>query len=480
MTNLGWLYLLPKFLIDYFFSPQKISELIMTKFNTNLMKSASAVALLLACNATQAFAADDLQPVRETQHDWNGLYFGAHVGVAGGVNDGAEEFTSSSHVDLGATSDDFLLGGGQIGWNFQNGDTLFGIEGDISVLSWDGEGFEAEAPTNSSSSILFDGSYLATIRGRMGIVDDDVLLYATGGVAFLSGDLDDVGDNDSSSIDAVGAVVGAGLEWAYADNATVKIEGIYARFDERDGLNGFTGNDPQDFFELEDIVVLRMGANWKYDAVSNGVNRYPDEPERDWTGIYFGGLVGAGTLQPEGFYDGNGSTSLINMGGLSDSGLVAGGLIGWNFYQNGHTVLGIEGDISFADWENTSNSGDLTDGSLSLDTNYFATIRGRAGYADGDLLIYATAGAAFLSGDLNFNGVTGVAPSDRGFTSTGIVVGAGMEWAATDNFTVKAEGLYASFNDSYSLAGLNDAQAGDDFNPDNVVVTRISLNWYLN
>lgn len=451
----------------------------MRNFGNRLLNSASAAALLLAVNTLPAQAADQIEEIQSAEHDWSGPYIGVHIGFAGGINDGNHELTSSSYSDLGATSDFFALGGGQIGWNFQDGNAVFGVEGDISALGWDGESIQGEEANgaNPGSSVIFEADYLATVRGRMGIADDDVLLYATGGVAFVQGNLLDQNGNNSISINATGLVVGAGIEWAATRNVSVRMEGLYARFGESQSIASFFGNEPGDVFELEDMLMFRLGANWKLNGATDLIKHVPDEPVMDWTGLYFGGLVGAGTLLPEGWYDSVGSSSAINMGGLSDTGLLGGGLIGWNFYQNEHTVLGIEGDISFVDWNNTARAGTASQGVINFDADYFATIRGRVGYADGDLLIYATAGVAFLSGELNFISVPGVAPGGRDVNATGIVAGAGMEWAATDNFSVKAEGLWTSFNDTYSFAGISDADTGDGFDASNTVVTRISLNW---
>ena len=115
-----------------------------------------------------------------------------------------------------------------------------------------------------------------------------------------------------------------------------------------------------------------------------------------------------------------------------DASFIGGVHVGYN-YQVGSTVLGIEGDASFGD-----------------DIDYLASLRGRLGYARGDLLVYATAGVAFLGKDNSFsysyNGQN-YSYGDDDDRSIGFVVGGGAEYKIRSNLSIGLEGLYYRFGD---------------------------------
>jgi len=119
-----------------------------------------------------------------------------------------------------------------------------------------------------------------------------------------------------------------------------------------------------------------------------------------WAGLYAGANLGAA-------FDDNDD---------SDTEIIGGGHLGYNWQGPSNFVVGIEGDVDFLD-----------------DVDYLATIRGRLGYAFGPTLAYATAGAAFI----------GFEEDD----DTGFVVGGGIEHKLRENVSFGVEGLYYSFDD---------------------------------
>ncbi|MDP9136996.1 MAG: outer membrane beta-barrel protein [Pseudomonadota bacterium] len=142
-----------------------------------------------------------------------------------------ENYNSSSEIDLAALSTIGGMGGGQIGWNFQSGSMVFGVEADISFVDLDESRIEAQeltdlSPGGDTTDVSFESDFLATVRGRIGWASDNVLLYATGGVAFLEGEVSTTADTSDDScpddpgnytcsedFSEVGGIVGAGLEW---------------------------------------------------------------------------------------------------------------------------------------------------------------------------------------------------------------------------------------------------------------------------
>jgi outer membrane immunogenic protein len=155
-------------------------------------------------------------------------------------------------------------------------------------------------------------------------------------------------------------------------------------------------------------------------------------PVFTWTGIYIG--VNGGYA----FGDSNWSDPILgSTGNFSTSGWLIGGTLGGN-YQWGQFVLGIEGD---GDWQNLKGTTNSVAGSCGVgcttQSDWLATVRGRAGYAFDRILIYGTGGAAFG----NLQAAAGVLPFSS-TTQTGWTAGGGVEFAFTPNLTAKVEYLY--------------------------------------
>ncbi len=154
-------------------------------------------------------------------------------------------------------------------------------------------------------------------------------------------------------------------------------------------------------------------------------------PVFTWTGIYVG-LNGGYAFGQSDWTASTGTT-----GNFSTNGLLAGGTIGAN-YQFNQFVLGIEGD---GDWTSLKGSpAPSTCGGFTCTTqsDWLATVRGRAGFAWDRILFYGTGGAAF--GNLQA-GSTG---SFDTATQIGWTAGAGIEAAIAPNWTAKVEYLYVN------------------------------------
>jgi len=164
-------------------------------------------------------------------------------------------------------------------------------------------------------------------------------------------------------------------------------------------------------------------------------------PAYNWSGFYLGINGGGGW----GHSNWDASATRINTSG----GLV-GGTAGYN-WQLGNAVLGIEGDIDWANLKGTNTSTLCPLGCSTSDT-WLSTVRGRAGYAFGNVLPYVTGGLAV--GDIRaatpgFVGATN--------TSAGWTAGAGLEVGLTGNWSAKAEYLYVDlgrFNCGVNCNGL--------------------------
>lgn len=236
------------------------------------MSGVAATAMLLACGSL-AQAADVSVP-EELGYDWSGLYLGVHGGgIASNIEGVFENDDSTSVIDVGALSTMGFMGGAQVGWNWQAGDIVFGIEGDISAVGLGESRCETEQilDCDGTTEVSFDSDFLATVRGRVGWAADNVLLYATGGVAFLEGEIqtghpDSTNPDRNKGISATGGIVGLGLEWGATENVSVKVEGLYAFFDDKTSLEDMpSGGTDGDFFEVEDVLIARIGVNFRFD-----------------------------------------------------------------------------------------------------------------------------------------------------------------------------------------------------------------------
>jgi outer membrane immunogenic protein len=154
-------------------------------------------------------------------------------------------------------------------------------------------------------------------------------------------------------------------------------------------------------------------------------------PAFTWTGVY-AGVHG-------GYAWGEGKVSFFGPTFKNDiSGGFGGIQLGYN-QQVGHIVLGLEADVSAGDIGNSSDFGGGFTTSSRI--NWMGTIRARAGYAFDRFLPYVTGGVAIAKNKFNL-GAFGLSSEQ---THTGWVIGAGVEYAITSNWSAKVEYLYADF-----------------------------------
>ena len=223
------------------------------------MKKVLVAAALAGLSATSALAAD-LPPLTYTKAplmtpalNWTGWYVGlsaggtwAHIDTQttlpfafAGVNVPVYGAASSPTLDPSG-----FVGGGQIGYNYQAGRWLFGIEADIQALSDKKSIVTSITPPGSptlTAVTSVSANWLATVRGRLGITAGNLLLYGTGGLAVA--DLKYAQNSiyspcgpgicaESASISSTkaGWAAGGGFEYAMSRNWSVKGEYLYTQF----------------------------------------------------------------------------------------------------------------------------------------------------------------------------------------------------------------------------------------------------------
>jgi outer membrane immunogenic protein len=189
-------------------------------------RSVLLAATVLSLAASSAFAADlprkAYQPVTPAPvMTWTGFYAGLNAGY------GWANVSLSNGGGSGSDLDGFV-GGGQIGYNWQSGALLIGLEGDFqgSAQSTSASGF---VPGLGTVTVDQDIPWLATLRARLGYASGPWLLYVTGGAAFVNYKLTVSAGGLSADDNATkaGLAVGGGVEWMFAPRWSAKLEYLY-------------------------------------------------------------------------------------------------------------------------------------------------------------------------------------------------------------------------------------------------------------
>lgn len=192
----------------------------------------------------------------------------------------------------------------------------------------------------------------------------------------------------------------------------------------------------------------------------------------DWTGFYVGGNAGVA------FLDGDARVSLGAVStniDLNDTGFTFGGQAGYNWQIDG-IVFGIEGDFNYLD---VDESGALavvgaTTSAFELDSDWFATLRGRVGMTMDQSLIYGTAGVAFMDSELRVSVVPAGATAKDSDVLVGFAVGGGIEHAFSQDWSMKLEYLYMNFESHSLSAGAASARVEPELH-----VIRAGVNWHF-
>jgi outer membrane immunogenic protein len=200
-----------------------------------LLATASGVAAVAAAGGAQA--ADmplKASPVPVAAPSWAGWYIGLNAGA--NWQRSADTFGYAGG-DLPVTNvhtkSTGFIGGGQIGYNWQAGNFVYGLEGDISGLGGHSNA-AITTPGGSGKSISNQITWLSTVRARGGLlIDPTTLAYVTGGLAVggvknsFQGSPGLIGFNKSESTTRVGWTIGGGLEHMLNNHWTVAVEGLF-------------------------------------------------------------------------------------------------------------------------------------------------------------------------------------------------------------------------------------------------------------
>lgn len=230
------------------------------------------IGLVLVAVASPSLAQESVVP----RVSWTGFYIGgnggyavangsAQIAVAGGLWSGHKLAGDGSGISGG-------LGGGQAGYNWQAGNFVVGIEGDYQ---WIGQAKTLQSSCGSGCALTEQVSInsFGTARGRIGAAFDRLLIYGTGGGAYITGrhnfavvsgtgtlPLSDI------SLGGWGWTAGGGIEFLIIGGWSAKIEYLYLQSITATGQSAVSlpiGGTASESVQVQ-THIARAGFNWHF------------------------------------------------------------------------------------------------------------------------------------------------------------------------------------------------------------------------
>jgi opacity protein-like surface antigen len=258
---------------------------------------ASTAAAFCATMGSPASAADILPTKKDAPdalYNWTGFYGGLNVGAFGAydptTSTGPGPYFGPTSVYSGAVSavgkqsinPIGFLGGSQIGYNWQNGHLVGGLEAGLDYLHLNGSANGAAAYPGFPGTVFLVSAYanadwLLTIRPRVGYAADNWLFYATGGLAAAEPRVDYMfTDSTGGPFRAIqsavqnsarlGYAIGGGVEWGLTDQLSLKAEYLHVGFDRTTATQTGSNIPRQAFQQSADLRgdFFRVGFNYRF------------------------------------------------------------------------------------------------------------------------------------------------------------------------------------------------------------------------
>ncbi len=191
-------------------------------------------------------------PVAPVVYNWTGFYVGLNVGGSWGNQDSSLVTVAGVPVQSNSAKLNGIIGGGQIGYNWQFNQIVLGLEADFDGSGQKGDGDPLYAiaagapfctiacfPGAPGATIAYTNKldWFGTVRGRFGWAMDHWLPYVTGGWAFGHGTINGTTTTTtpttatfSASQNYNGWTIGGGVEYALTNNWSAKAEYLYINY----------------------------------------------------------------------------------------------------------------------------------------------------------------------------------------------------------------------------------------------------------
>jgi outer membrane immunogenic protein len=494
-------------------------------FMKKLVFAASILATSTAC-ASAADLAVKAPPMVPAVFSWTGGYGGIAGGYGWGHSDQTDPGIPTPPIPTfnpglgdGHFSTNGGLLGGTLGYNWQKGPWVYGVEGDFSWADIKGQSSVCGPTTVTPHPCGTSLDALGTFRGRVGYAagaTGNWLLYATGGLA-----IGDVRGWDalmpaSGNDWRAGWTVGAGVEAAIAPNWTAKLEYLHVDLGNGQVFNIVPGIAESVSFKAD---IVRAGINYKFGggAVSAYAADLPPgrytmapvmAPGNPWSGWYAGlnmgyvdgstGINSTALITSASNFPGNtaamaaGANQQLSTG---QGGFLGGAQVGYNYLISPTLLTGLEADIQGSSLRGNASATSVAStipGSLffndtvttniatSRSLDYIGTIRAKLGaLVTPSTLLYVTGGLAYggvkSSTSVTQAFATFVSPfppsppasvNTGSFSDTraGYTVGAGGEWMFLSNWSAKLEYLYYDLGSANYGTGISAFDAGSTSN----------------
>jgi outer membrane immunogenic protein len=253
----------------------------------NMKKTLLAGFAFSAFFAGSAMAADLARPVYKAAppaplaFDWSGIYFGGHIGYGWGNTDITDHtFFGNLFVPTQKFDTNGFLGGLQGGWNYQFGRFVLGSEVDFSWSDVKGDQTSAILGGIASINRSSKAKWMGTATTRLGYAWDRVLVYSKLGAAWAHFDYNDTLTFGGGATAVLGAsetrsgwTVGTGIEWAFLDNWSAKVEYDYIDFGRRTVDFG-VGALPINLDVDQRISQVKVGLNYRFGGMGPIVAKY--------------------------------------------------------------------------------------------------------------------------------------------------------------------------------------------------------------
>lgn len=224
----------------------------MSRLIATLLISAAAVCSARAADLPLAPPPVEPLPAPMQAFDWSGFYGGLNLGY--GWGDFSRHRSTGGHAQG-------VIGGGQVGANFQWDNFVGGFETDI-------QGADIEGKTRSNRRTVALRSYIqpfGTARARIGVAFDQLLVYGTGGLAYAGVDnrLRIFNRHDTDDGVQIGWTAGGGLEWALDPHWSIKAEYLFADLGDKRYSFKVAGQRTHERVSY-DQHLARVGLNYRF------------------------------------------------------------------------------------------------------------------------------------------------------------------------------------------------------------------------
>ena len=187
-------------------------------------------------------------------------------------------------ANLGSGSTSGFIGGGQLGYNWQQDNIVYGLEADLNYLDIS-KSYSSTGTTNAYIGYFTNTSqskssinWLSTVRGRAGYAVDKALFYVTAGLAFgdTKSSSSSIGTDNNTTFDVFsgskssvrfGGVIGAGAEYALSDKLSARLEAEYFNL----GTSKYDVS-PQNALAVSEGITTSASHKFDGETVRFGIN----------------------------------------------------------------------------------------------------------------------------------------------------------------------------------------------------------------